>query len=132
MHELDLGAAAARTVADVMISHPKSLAADATVADARALFANPRVQVCPVIGQDGRLAGALRREALPESAAGHEPALGYVGSTPATIAPDARMTTALETLAALDSERLMVVDGEGRLTGMLCLNRRNGHFCVDR
>jgi CBS domain-containing protein len=41
------------------------------------------------------------------------------------------MSEALEIMSRLDEERLAVVDPDGELVGLLCLNRKHGHFCVD-
>ena len=131
MDELDLEIAASQRVAEVMIKRPKTLAAGATVSDARLVFENPRVQVCPVVEDDGRLVGELTRDLIPESADDAAPARGYAGDHPPTISPHASMGQAMERLEQLGSERLVVIDEDGRLTGLLCLNRRHGRFCVD-
>src|SRR5215467_5569172 len=72
--ELALDTVADRTVADVMMTRPKTLRADATVADARSVFTNPKVQTCPILGDDGRLLGELAREQVPGAEADAEPA----------------------------------------------------------
>ncbi|HEV8451845.1 MAG TPA: CBS domain-containing protein [Gaiellales bacterium] len=131
MDELDLEIATSQRVAEVMIKRPKTLAAGATVSDARRLFDNPRVQVCPVVEDDGRLVGELRRDLIPDSAEGDAPARAYAGGRPPTISAEASMGEAMQHLERLDSERLAVIDDDGRLTGLLCLNRRHGRFCVD-
>jgi CBS domain-containing protein len=131
MDELDLEIAASQRVAEVMIKRPKTLAAGATVSDARRVFENPRVQVCPVVEDDGRLVGELTRDLIPDSADDAAPARGYAGDRPPTISPHDSMGQAMERLEQLGSERLAVIDDEGRLTGLLCLNRRHGRFCVD-
>jgi CBS domain-containing protein len=130
MNELDIEQVADRPVAEVMIRRPKSLAADATVADARAVFANPKVLVVPLLEPDGRVAGELGRDDVPSSAADGEHAAAYA-SEPHLIAPDATMRAAIDTLTELDAERLTVVDDDGHLAGMLCLNRSHGRFCMD-
>ena len=74
MDELDLEIAASQSVADVMIKRPKTIAAGATVSDARRAFENPRVQVCPLVEDDGRLVGELTRDLIPDSADDAAPA----------------------------------------------------------
>jgi CBS domain-containing protein len=130
MNELDVEAVADRPVSEVMIHRPKALPADATVADARSMFANPKVLVVPLVDGDGRVTGELGRDDVPASADAAEHAADY-SSDPHLIAPDATMRAAIDTLTELDGERLVVVDGDGRLAGMLCLNRSHGRFCVD-
>jgi CBS domain-containing protein len=132
VNELALDAVGGRTVAEVMMTRPKVLAADATVSDARAVFANPKVQTCPMLNASGGLVAELAREQLPDSAADDEPARGYASAEVETIAPDAPAQQALDRLAALGGERLCVVDAENRLTGLLCLNGRHNAFCTDK
>src|SRR3954453_16586693 len=130
MDELDLEIAASQSVAEAMIKRPKTLAASATVSDARRVFQNPRVQLCPLLGGDGRLVGELTRDLIPESADAAAPARDYAGDRPPTISPHASMGQAMERLEQLGGERLAVIDDAGRRTGLLCLNRRPGRFCV--
>jgi predicted transcriptional regulator len=129
--ELDLDTAAGQTVAEVMIKRPKTVAAGASVSDARQVFANPRVQVCPLVADDGRVVGELTRESIPASADDGAPATQFSSGMPDMIAPGDSMADAMRRLEQLDSERLTVVDADGHLAGLLCLNRRNGQFCVD-
>jgi CBS domain-containing protein len=129
MQELELDEVAGRSVDEVMIKRPKSLASDATVADARRLFENPKVLVCPVLDGEGRLLGELSREQLPETAAGDEPIGGR--TVPAlTIASGSSIEQAIERLTELGGDRLTVVDASGQMAGLLCLNRSHGRFCV--
>jgi len=127
--DLDVEAVADRPVSEVMICRPKSLPADATVADVRSMFENPKVLVVPLVDGEGRVTVELGRDDVPASAEAAEHAAGY-GSEPHLIAPEASMRAAIDTLRELDGDRLVVVDGDGRLAGMLCLNRRDGRFCV--
>ena len=132
MNELALDAVGGRTVAEVMMTRPKVLAATATVADARAVFANPKVQSCPMLDASGALVAELSREQLPESAAAGEPARAYADARPETIGPEVPVQEALDRLQALGGERLCVVDADRRLAGLLCLNGRHNAFCTDK
>jgi CBS-domain-containing membrane protein len=131
MNELALDAVTGRTVAEVMLKRPKTLPAAASVADARRVFENPKVQTCPIVDEDGALVAELDREQLPEDAAAGASAASYA-SAPLTIRPDAPVQEALDQLTALGSERMCVVDAEGRMLGLLCLNGRHSAFCTDR
>jgi CBS domain-containing protein len=129
MRELELDEVAGRSVDEVMIRRPKSLASDASVADARRVFENPKVLVCPVLDGEGRLLGELDREQLPEWAAGDEPIGGY--TVPAvSIASGSSIEQAIERLTELGGDRLTVVDASGHMAGLLCLNRSHGRFCI--
>lgn len=126
---LDVAGSAGRTVAEVMIRGPKTLPAAATVDEARRLFENPRVLVA-LLDDGGRYAGELRRDDLPPSLPAEGP-VGGLARPGETIGPDRPMSEALEIMSRLDEERLAVVDPDGELVGLLCLNRKHGHFCVD-
>jgi CBS domain-containing protein len=121
---IDLGDA--RLAEDLMLRDPKTLPADATVAEVRAQLASPKVQM--VVLADGELfAGAL--VALPDTAAADERAIDYAEPNPPTIAPDASATSAFEQTAASPNRRVLVVDEERRLLGLLCLNAARTGFC---
>jgi CBS domain-containing protein len=126
---LDLDAAESRTVADVMVKRPKTLPASATVAQARSLFENPRVLVA-LLEDGGRYAGEVARDDVPAGAGSDQPVGGYA-VTGETIGAEQPMSAAVEQMERLDQERLAVVGAEGELLGLLCLNRKHGHFCVD-
>jgi CBS domain-containing protein len=127
--QLDVAGAAGRRVSEVMIRGPKTLPAAATVDEARRLFENPRVLVA-LLDDGGRYAGELRRDDLPPSLPAEGP-VGGLARPGETIGPDRPMSEALEIMSRLDEERLAVVDPDGELVGLLCLNRKHGHFCVD-
>ena len=131
MDELDLEIAASQSVAEVMIKRPKTLAAGRDGVRRAAAVREPARAGLPARPDDGRLVGELTRDLIPDSADDAAPARGYAGDRPATISPHASMGQAMERLEQLGGERLAVIDDDGRLTGLLCLNRRHGRFCVD-
>src|SRR3954467_9582433 len=121
---IDRDDAAGRLVRDVMVHRPKTLPADATVADLRRQFENPRVQTALLAGA-GRCAGAIAPSELPDSADAAEPARDYARVDIPTLAPDATMAEALALLDERGDFRLVVLDGDtGSLAGPLCLDRR--------
>lgn len=120
---IPLAEAGAR-VADVMLAGPDTLAPDATVADARAVFASPRQKLL-LVADGERYVGALR----PASVEGLDGgvALGDVAPADvATVAPEDPTSAAL----ALGEGRIPVVSGAGELVGLVCLNRTRESFCV--
>jgi predicted transcriptional regulator len=124
--------AAARLVRDVMVHRPKTLPSDATVADLRRQFENPRVQTA-LLADGGHFAGAIAPAELPETADDAELARAYARVDVPTLAPDATMADALALLDARGDFRLVVLDGEGEdatLAGLLCLDRRGTTFCT--
>jgi CBS-domain-containing membrane protein len=118
-------------VRDVMVRRPKTMAADSTVADLRAHFENPRVRTA-LLADDGRFAGAIAPEELPDTAAGAEPARTYAAADVPTVGPDVPMADALALMERRGDHRLVVVGDDGRtLVGLVCLDKTGTSFCVD-
>jgi CBS domain-containing protein len=127
---VDRDEAAGRLVRDVMVNRPKTLPADATVADLRRQFENPRVQSA-LLADEGRFAGAIAPTELPEDADDAEPARAYARTDIPTLPPDATMEDAIALLEARGDFRLVVLDGDGAtLAGLLCLDKRGTTFCT--
>jgi predicted transcriptional regulator len=125
---VDRDDAASRLVRDVMVHRPKTLPVDATVADLRRQFENPRVQTA-LLADDGRFAGAIAPSELPADAPDDRAARDYARADVPTLAPDATMAEALALLDERGDFRLVVVE-EGTLAGLLCLDRRGTTFCT--
>jgi CBS domain-containing protein len=117
-------------VGEVMIRAPKTLPADASVADVRELFERPSVRT--VLLTDGRaFAGAIEREGLPAEAPNSAPARGYVQPETATATPTMPMSQAVTLLEGRSEPRLIVLDDDGvTLAGLLCVNTTATGFCV--
>ncbi|GAA1671628.1 hypothetical protein GCM10009745_12900 [Kribbella yunnanensis] len=117
------------TVAECMITIPKTLPLDTTVEAVHAAFEDTHVHLLLLVA-DGILHGTLLRADVATAAAG-TPALSLATLTDRTIAPHESITTAQERLAGLGQRRLAVVDSSGRLLGLLCLKRDHTGFCTD-
>jgi len=118
-------------VADVMLSHPKTLPANATVGDVRAFFENPKVMMAVLVDGD-RFRGTIERDGLPPDAADDASALEYAPPDAPTISPDSGVEDALEALEGIESRRLVVLEADGTtLLGLVCLNSSRTHFCQD-
>lgn len=116
----------AQVAADLMLANPKTLPADATVTEVREQLANPKVQT--VLLADGpSFRGAVT--AIPAEAAGPEPALTYAEADPDLISPDAPAAIAAERAAANPHRRVIVLDDQHNLLGLLCLNASRTGFC---
>ena len=112
--------------ADLMLREPKTLPADASVAEVRGQLASPRVQM--VLLADGRVfKGAVT--AIPEEAAPAERALDYADRELETLPPDASGDIAFERAAASPNRRVIVLDEDRNLLGLLCLNAAKTGFC---
>ena len=123
-------AEAGPTVVDVMLRDPRAVAPETTVAEARETFENPRVRLL-LVARGERFLGAVTREHLgPE--VGDAVTLGELAGADAPLVdPADPVSRAVELLDAEQTDRLPVVDGDGTLLGLVCFNRRHGHFCVD-
>jgi CBS domain-containing protein len=113
-------------VADLMVRNPKTLPADARVSDVRAMLENPSVQM--VLLADGQtLAGTITE--LPSDARPDRPARDYADRDPETIGADEPASVAFTRTAANPHRRLVVVDDDARLVGLLCLDESRTRFC---
>src|SRR4051794_38908182 len=123
-------AAAGMLVRGVMVRRPKTLAAGASVGELREHFTNPRVRAA-LLADDGRFAGAIAPEELPDTAADSEAARDYARLDVPTLPPEATMADALELMDRRGDHRLVVLDGDGaRLVGLLCMDRTGTSFCT--
>jgi len=117
---------AGRVAADLMLRDPKTLPAGATVAEVRAQLASPKVQMV-LLAEHGKFLGAVT--GVPATAGADESALDYADTNPDTITPDAPSSAAFDQTAASPHRRVIVVDDQGILLGLLCLNPSRTRFC---
>lgn len=117
------------SVADVMLREPRAFAPETTVAEARETFENPRVRLLLIADGDAFLGAVTREDVGP--AADPAAAVGGLASDPPLVRPDDPVDRVVGLMEAEDTDRLPVVDGGGTLIGLVCFNRRHGHFCVD-
>jgi CBS domain-containing protein len=107
-----------------MVSHPGHLGARDSAQAAGELLERPEVRAVYVTDDD-RLVGVVTRKTLVREvvAAGRDPGttpLGEIAERPHyTIGPDVPLEEAFRFLERHDAERVPVVDGEGRLIGVL-------------
>ena len=111
-------------VRDAMVSQPGHLPAEATAKDAGELLLQPEVRAVYVTDGE-RLVGVITRKTLVREvvAAGRDAAatrLAEIAEPPDhTIGPDVPLDDAFRLLESEDLERVPVVDGDGRLIGVL-------------
>lgn len=114
------------TASELMLRNPKTLAGDASVAEVREQLANPKVQM--VLLADGEaFRGAITE--LPADAMPTDPAVDYADVEPETIPPDASAEEAFERASANPHRRVIVLDEDANLLGLLCLNAARTGFC---
>ena len=114
------------TAADLMLRAPKTLAADATVAEVRRQFENPKVQMVLLVDGE-RFAASVT--AIPAGAAPTDLAQYYRDEDPETIEPEASAEDAFARATASPNRRVIVLDDDGNLLGLLCLKQDRTGFC---
>src|SRR3954471_10259487 len=115
--------AAGPAVRDVMLAEARTIPPGTPVEEVRETFANPRVKLL-LVAEGERFLGTLTPGAVPASgtiAAG-------VDTDAPTLDPDDGIERALELLER--TSRVPVVDADGRLHGLVCLNRGKSAFCA--
>jgi CBS domain-containing protein len=115
------------TVRDVMLGEARAISPDTPVADVRETFANPRVKLMLVADGD-RYLGTVAPDRLDGAADGTIGAHADPGGP--RVAPEDPVAKALALLAETEADRVPVVDADGRLHGLVCLNRRRSAFCA--
>lgn len=116
------------TVSEVMLRNPKKLPVDASVADARAAFADHHVHMV-LLTEGDSLVGTLLRSDLPDGD-GNSPALRWSELSRRTVPPNMSAKAARDGLIAEGIRRIAVVSHDGVLLGLLCLKRSRTGFCT--
>jgi CBS domain-containing protein len=128
---MDRESAQELTVGEVMLSRPKTLPSDSTVADVRRLFAKPNVRTALVVDGD-TFVGTIERGDVPEAASDDEQALAFARTDAERVEPDVLVRDAMPRLERSSEGRLVVVDRDGEtLRGLVCLKGAGDAFCVE-
>jgi CBS domain-containing protein len=114
------------SVTDVMLSKPKTVPSSATVAEVREQLANDSVQMV-LIADGGRFRGAVTE--LPADADGGARALDFADTQPESLSPSATAEEAFARTAAHPDRRVVVLDDDGALVGLVCLDETRTRFC---
>jgi CBS domain-containing protein len=117
-------------VADLMLRDPRTVGPEASVAEAREAFANPRERML-LVTDAGRFSGSVPRALVTDELDAGMTLGELLDAEASRVTPDDSAGRALELLEAEQSERLPVVDEDGALVGLVCFNRSRGVFCVD-
>jgi CBS domain-containing protein len=120
--------AADLTVADVIHARFTALPASATVGEVRDWFAASSSRRMAILADDGRYAGSLTPEDVTGPVDRASPAVEVAKSGP-TIAPEAPARAGEELALLTDTRRVPVVDGDGRLLGIVSVTGDLTSFC---
>ena len=117
------------TVGEVMLTRPKTLSTEATVADLRRLFQNDSVRTALLV--DGEtFFGTVERDDVPATAGDGEPARAFARFDEERVRPDQLVRDVIPQLDGSREGRLVVIGEDGStLLGLLCLSGVEGAFC---
>ena len=126
-----------RTVAEVMTAHPVTVGPEGSLSEAARLMGKKNLKRLPVVNADKRLVGMLSRfDILTTLAAGHLPQMAsrsaaahpstgsqtvahVMDSAVSTVSPDASLADVLALLTADRSQRVIVVDSDRHVMGII-------------
>lgn len=117
----------ATRVSEVMLRSPKTLSAEASIAQARAALDNDHVHMV-LLTRGPILVGTVVRSDLPPVDT-DGPALSWSRLVDRTVSPEASAIGVQEFLIEQEIRRVAVVSADGTLLGLMCLKRRRTGFC---
>jgi hypothetical protein len=130
-HAARRASASAQLVADVMITCPKTHGPDTGIEEIRSFFANDHVHMALIVATDRRLVTTIERPDLAASS----PALARAAELGTLAGRTADPAQALDAITGMllreRRRRLAVVDGCGRLLGLLCLKKDGTGYCSE-
>lgn len=128
MPRLRIDQADGLTVADITHVRFTALPATATVADVREWFAQSTSRRLAFVADGERYLGSLTPDDVAGDAADDRLAVEVAQDGP-TVSPDAPATTGRDLALLTDARRVPVVDGRGRLLGVVAVTGDLQSFC---
>ena len=123
-----IDAAEGLSVRDVMHERLSTLPASATIGDVRDYFAaSTSRRLAFIADDDGRYVGALTAAQLADGDPAR--AAAEVADPEPTVAPEAPATIGRDLALRTDARRVPVVDGDGRLVGVVAVTGDLQSFC---
>jgi CBS-domain-containing membrane protein len=117
-------------VADVMMPSPHTHPADMTVGEARQAFEKRSLKLMVVTDQSGQYVGTVARDTIPDDARDDATLATVADRDGLAFRPDDPTKDALASLEHGRAERVPVIDADGALAGLVCLNNGSDHFCA--
>ena len=124
-------AAAERPVADAMVTCPKTHDPRSGLAKIRAFFEDDHVHVALIVAADRRLVTTIERSDLAAATSSSAPVAKLGTLIGRTAGPADTLGAVTAMLLREGRRRMAVVDGSGRLLGLLCLKRDGTGYCSD-
>src|SRR6478752_8519046 len=118
------------TVADAMITIPKTHDVEISLADAEHAFADVHVHML-LLTRVGILHGTLVRDDLRSDLDRRRPALAIATLDDRTIRAERSLDEARRSMERLTMRRLAVTDDHDKLLGLLCLKQTRQGFCTE-
>ena len=115
-------------VADIMLRNPKTVRVGQTVGEAVDIMAGLNIGAIPVVDEEGSLVGIFtERDLLRRVAARRLPLDGtrieeVMTPNPVSVTEDTGVEEAKEVMARIKARHLPVVDGRGKLIGIISLS----------
>ncbi len=116
----------------IMLTAPKTLGTGACIADVRTEFEDDHVHMVLIVDRVRRLLTAIDRADLSSDQDGSAGASALGGLEGRTVQRTTPVTIVAELLGTTRRRRLAVVDGDGRLRGLVCLKRSGAGYCSDQ
>lgn len=120
---------AGRSAVDVMHPNLTTVPPSATVAEVEAYFAASSSRRLAAVVDGDRYVGAICRERFLAEMHPATRSAGEVLHEQPTVTPDAPAAEARDHALAVVSQRCPVVDGDGRLLGVVAVDKRREGFC---
>jgi CBS domain-containing protein len=128
MAKTRLDEAGGLTVADITHAKFTALPATATVGDVRAWFAASTSRRQAFVADGERYVGSLTPADVAQDVDAARPAVEVAQAGP-TVAPEAPATTGRDLALLTEARRVPVVDGDGRLLGVVAVTGDLQSFC---
>jgi CBS domain-containing protein len=128
MPKTRLDESAGLSVTDIMHAKFSALPASATIAEVREWFAASTSRRQAFLADGDRYAGSLTADDVASQADDDRPAVDVAQDGP-TVSPDAPAATGSDLALLTDSRRVPVVDGDGRLLGVVAVTGDLQSFC---
>lgn len=120
-----------RLVRDAMLSLVKVLPATATVGDVERFFDDDHVHLAVLADDDTVISTVTRQDLLAVSVPSGTPARELGTLADRVVGPDDGLDVVRDEMLARRQRRVVVVDADFGLRGLLCMKRRSQDFCAD-